>query len=203
MRRCTPPIGVSLLELIVSIGIAVLIGGVVLTLNLDQLRFSRLAQERSEIENSTRLALNRMVKAIRDAQPSATGAFPLITAGTQGLTFYANTDVDAGIELVRFFLNGTLIQRGIIQPVGSPATYPAGNEVITTVTTNIRNGAAPVFEYFDENYLGTGAPLSQPVTVSDIRLVRVTLIVDANTAATPPASTLTTYIQLRNLKDNF
>lgn len=203
MPRLLRPSGVSLIELIVVIGIAALLGGVVLTLNYDQLRFFHLAQARSEIENSTRLALGRTVKTIRDAQPTANGGYPIVTAGTQTLTFYANVDADADIEEVRFFLNGTLLQRGVIQPVGLPATYPAGNEVVTTITTNVQNGAAPVFEYFDKNYLGSGAPLAQPVTLADLRLVRLTLVVDATPTQPPPASTLTTYVQLRNLKDNY
>lgn len=195
--------GVTLLELIITIGIGVALGGTLFVWNLEQLRAQRLATQRSEIENSTRLALRRVVKTIREAQPSGTGAYSIAQADPQTLVIYANTDADSGIERVRYFLSGTELRRGLIEPVGQPPTYPLGNEVLSIVSVNIQNGASPVFEYFDKNYLGSGPPLTQPVTVGDIRLVRMTLVVDADTTQPPTASTLVTNIQFRNLKDNY
>ncbi|MBI3115571.1 MAG: hypothetical protein HYZ09_03745 [Candidatus Kerfeldbacteria bacterium] len=197
------PRGILLIELIIAMGVASLIGGIILGLNIDQLRLYRFAQERSEIENSTRLAIGRVIRIIRDAAPSNTGAFPILTADAQTLTLFANIDADADVERVRFFLNGTLLQRGVIQPVGDPAVYLTANEVVSTVTTNVRNGAAPVFEYFEETYLGSGSPLTQPVDENDVRLVRMTLTVDVDPASEPVASTLSTLTQLRNLKENY
>lgn len=203
IRRLRQPRGISFVELLVTISIAVVLGGIIMSLNLEQIRSYRLGSQRSEIESSTRLAIRRVVKSIRDAQPSATGGFAIVQANPQTLIFYANIDGDPGIERVRFFLNGANLQRGYIEPVGTPATYPSGTEVVSTVAPNVRNGASPVFEYFDKNYLGSGPPLSQPVTLTDIRLVRVTLSVDNDLNQPPQASTLTTDVQLRNLKDNY
>ena len=101
---------------------------------------------------------------------------------------------------MRYFLNGTSLQRGIVIPSGSPLGY-TNSETITTLLTNITN-TTTIFNYYDTSYDGTTASLTIPVDVSVIRLVKITLTVDNNTNLPPPAVTFTTQVSLRNLKDN-
>lgn len=195
------PRGVSLLELLVVIGITTLLGLFILQLQLQQVQSYRAAVSHGEAENAIRLAQRRLIKVIRSAQPSGTGAFAIVQAQAQTLLFYANNDADPDIERIRYSLAGTSLRQGVVQPVGEPPVYLDANEVTSTVTTNIRNGAGPLFEYFDDTFTGAGAPLSQPVTATEVRLVRLIFTADDNPSADPPATTTTTYVRFRNLND--
>ncbi len=139
-------------------------------------------------------------KEIRTASTSDTGAYTISTATATTFTFYSDIDNDGLKERVRYFLSGTNFRKGVIKPTGSPLSYVVGNEVVTTMLQNVTNTS--VFEYFDKNYDGTTAPLSSPVTISSIRLVKATLSTDKDPNRSPGITTFSTQVSIRNLKDN-
>ena len=107
-------------------------------------------------------------------------------------------------EQIRYFLSDKDLKRGIIKPSGSPLSYNSANEQISTLVTGINNGVSPIFEYFDSSYTGTSTPLVQPVQITQVRLVRVTLKIeeDTNPTKTIGPVIVTSQVFLRNLKDN-
>jgi type II secretory pathway pseudopilin PulG len=139
-------------------------------------------------------------REIRTASTADTGAYTISTATGTAFTFYSDIDNDGLKERVRYFLNGTIFQKGVIKPTGSPLTYNVANEVISTMLQNVTS--TTVFEYYDKNYDGTTAPLSSPVTISSIRLVKVTLSTDKDPNRSPGITTFSTQVSIRNLKDN-
>jgi len=88
------------------------------------------------------------------------------------------------------------LKRGIIKPVGSPATYPPEQEKITVITSYVRN-APPIFEYYDEN----GNKIEDyPARLKDTKIMKVFLVVNVDPNKPPVEYQLQSFVQLRNLK---
>lgn len=147
--------------------------------------------------------LNTMVKEIRAASEASDGSYPVVTAGTSTLTFFSDIYANGVEEEVTYFLSSTTLKKAVFVPTGVPLTYPTATTTTLILASNVRNGTSTnVFDYFDSNYTGTSSPLTQPVNISAIRLVRITLVLDANTTRPLPAVTYTSQVSIRNLKDN-
>jgi prepilin-type N-terminal cleavage/methylation domain-containing protein len=93
---------------------------------------------------------------------------------------------------------GNELKKGVIEPVGEPATYPADQEQLSIVTSYVRN-VPPIFRYYDEN----GNELTQlPAKLEDTKLMRIFLVVNIDPNRPPDEFQLESFVQLRNLKDN-
>jgi len=87
-------------------------------------------------------------------------------------------------------------KKGVIEPVGSPATYPLDQEKVTVLSSFVRN-TPPIFEYFDSN----GNKIEDyPARLADTKLMKVYLVVNVNLNRPPNDFELESWVQLRNLK---
>lgn len=87
-------------------------------------------------------------------------------------------------------------RKGVIQPVGNPATYPSGQEQIYVLSSFVRN-VPPIFEYFNAQ----GNKITEyPARLIDTKLMKVFLSVDQGPDRNPPPFELESSVQLRNLK---
>ena len=150
--------------------------------------------------NNGRSALKTMVAEIRTASTADTGAYVIALATSASFTFYSDIDNDGLKEKVRYFVNGSTLQKGVIKPTGIPLTYNAANEKITILIPYVTN--ASIFDYYDKNYDGTGAALTSPVNIALIRLVKITVNIDKDPNQAPVTTVLSTQVSIRNLKDN-
>jgi hypothetical protein len=50
--------------------------------------------------------------------------------------------------------------------------------------------------------MGTSSPITQPVTPTDVRLIKINLIIDVDPNRAPVIKTYTSQVSIRNLKDN-
>ena len=194
--------GFTLLETVIAVAI---LGLIVLAVGLMQgniFRFNTTLNNQLTGQYESRQAIEKIIAEARVAATAGNGAYPLESVQNTSFIFYSNVDSDSGIERIRYFVSGTTLRRGIIEPVGSPVTYPSANETITTVLNNLVNGATPVFSYYNTNYTGIEPPLSQPVDARVVRFLAVTLIVDKDLTRPPAALQTRSGINLRNLKDN-
>lgn len=141
-----------------------------------------------------------MVREIREAAYSENGDFPLVSAGQYSFTFFSDIDHDGGVERVRFFLDGTTLKRGVINPVGVPAVYDTGSETISRVSEYIRNQSVsvPIFRYYN----AAGTEVTSTGDLPDITFVTVSLIVNVTVSTLPREYTLTSSAALRNLRPN-
>jgi len=90
-------------------------------------------------------------------------------------------------------------KKGVTNPTGTPPQYVAENEEITVLSMYVRN-APPIFQYFDEN----GNEITElPARLIDTRLMKVYLVVNIDPNRAPSDFSLESYVQLRNLKENF
>ncbi len=194
--------GFSALETLVAVGITGLIVVAVGTFQGNIFGLNTSLSNQLTGQNEARRVLEEITQGLRVATVAGNGSFPLDTVTATTLTYYANNDSDAGIERVRYFLSGTNLQRGVIQPSGNPVIYNPASEVVTTIMEGVANGAVPVFTYYDATYAGSGAALTQPVSAVAVRYVHVTLVIDKDINRPPASFRMEGGVSIRNLKDN-
>ena len=194
--------GVSLLEVVIALGIFAAATVVTSTYIFQGYTANRYALEMSDAVEHARTGIAAMAREVREARFAENGDYPIVLADAQTFTFYSDLDSDAALERVRYFLSGTNLQKGVIEPVGSPAAYPSGNEVVTTVSQYVRNAAEPVFTYYTGSYPTVTTPLSTPADPSLTRLIILHLKINIDPFTAPGDFTLDQAIHLRNLKDN-
>lgn len=181
----------------------IIVGLAVWTFQKDIFVTNSTLSESASLITEVRQTFKTMMVEIRSASISSTGAYPLAAATGTSFIFYSDIDDDGLKERIRYFVDGSTLKKGVIKPTGNPLSYNPSNEVITTAVNNLANGAQPVFEYYDENYDGDDPPLTSPVNLLAVRLVKVTIKVDKNPTRPPAAVTMVTQVSVRNLKDNF
>ncbi len=194
--------GFTVIEILVSIFILTLIGLAVFSFAKNIFSLNRITSDSLTAQGEARRALKSMSAEIRTASPSSLGAYALAQTATSSFTFYSNVDNDSLKERIRYFLDGTTLKRGIIKPSGTPLTYNPANEVISELIHDVANATTSIFSYYDENYDGTTQALIEPINISNVRLVKITVVIDKNPQKSLGPMTLTTQISMRNLKDN-
>lgn len=156
----------------------------------------RYSLSQLEAVNRARRSLESMSDDIRNIRDAEGGPNPIDTADSQTLIFYSDIDDDGQTEKVRYFLDNEELKKGVIEP---PYT---GAESISVVISSVANNSDPIFSYYDEDFTGTQAALVTPADVMDVKLIKMTVKVDKNENISPPALTIETYAQPRNLKEN-
>jgi len=194
--------GLTLVELIVTMAICTLIIMAVGLFARDTFYYNDIFSGGLTSYDQARKILQPIASEIRSASPSSLGSYPIEETGNTEFIFFADNNNDGLKERIRYFLSGTSLKKGVIIPSGSPLQYASGNETITDIIDGVRNGSTPIFAYYDTNYNGSTAPLSQPVTIMNVRLIKITLVIDADPNRPPSAVTVTTQVSMRNLKDN-
>ncbi len=192
----------SLVEIIVAVAIASIIFLLVFNFGNDVFSFNSNAQKNLSAQTDARRMLKSIVKELRKASPSSLGSYPIVSASATAVTFFVDVDNDSYKEQVRYFLQGTELKRGVIKPSGLPLSYNPANEKIIILIRDINNGVTPIFEYFDSSYTGVGPSLVQPVQITQIRLVRITVKIEKDPNKSLGPFIVTSQVFLRNLKDN-
>lgn len=197
-------LGFTLPEVLVSIAIFVLIGLAVSSFGRDIFFINSGLQNNLSAQLDGRKILKRFVTELRSASPSSLGSYPIEQAATSSFVFYSNIDTDSYKERLRYYLSGKTLYRGVIKPSGNPLTYSSASEKVEIIIRDVANSTStPIFEYFDDNFTGTSSPLTYPISIADIRLVRATVVIDKDSNRPPGPITITTQGTPRNLKDNF
>jgi hypothetical protein len=197
--------GFGLLEIIIAgfIGTVILVAlSGVQRLVAESYNFS--FEEIQAVEEA-RGGIDVMVKEIREAQPSEDGGYPIEQATDQEFIFYADEDNDDRIERVRYYLDGSSLTKGTINPTNDiPAQYPVNSESTKVVADYIQNGSDPIFYYYNGEWplSGSGNPLDTPSRLIDTKYMRVFLVVNVDPNRVPQSSELSSGVQLRNLKTN-
>lgn len=195
--------GFSLAEIVVVVGILGMIMVAVSGFQRDVFVNTKFASDSLSTTQDSRNILRMMVRELRTSSSGNDGSYPLITAATSTISFYSDVDADGLKDKVRYYIATTTLKKGLIKPTGSPLTYVAANEVFSTLAYNLKNSTStPLFEYYDNAYAGTSSPLTQPVNISNVRLVKINLMVDVDPNKSPNVRTYTSQVNLRNLKDN-
>jgi prepilin-type N-terminal cleavage/methylation domain-containing protein len=190
MRR-----GFTLVETLMAIALTALV-----SLALAQmLRYfyvtNAYALQESQAVASARRAIEDSMRALREASYGADGAYPIRSAGTSSLAFFADVDGDGTVEAVSYALVGNTLYEAVTEPAG--ASYAGQSPATSTIAAYVTNDAAtPVFTYYD----AAGEALSAPVDIAEIASVETRVVVDVNVNRAPVAFTLASEATLRNLR---
>jgi hypothetical protein len=152
-------------------------------------------------------ATNKIVTQLRSVRQADNGDFPVESGDSFDLKVYIDIDNDGVTERVHYFLDqaNDQLKVGITNPTGAtPVTYPANDDSVSVMTNYVVNAnGEPVFYYYNKNYPGdtVNNPLTTPINVEDVRLIRVHLFVNIDPIRAPNNINIESFADLRNLKN--
>ncbi|MFW5887537.1 MAG: type IV pilus modification PilV family protein [Bacteriovoracia bacterium] len=194
--------GFTLIEILISIAILVAIISLVGAFQADVFSLNGIIQSGLQNQSEAKKIIRPFANEVRSAAPSNLGSYPLIETASTTFSFYSDTDSDGLREMIKYSLDDGTFKKTSITPTGQPLEYDVDNEETIQVIEDVTN--TDIFTYYDSNYDGATSsnPLPQPVTNSDVRLVKINLIIDSDPNKPPEPIEITTQVSIRNLKDN-
>jgi len=196
--------GMTLMEILIVMGIFVLVGGAIASFSRDVFILSGTVRNSLAAQQDARNVLRHAIAEIRTASISNTGSYPLAATEANRLKFYSDNDGDGIKEEIHYYLanSGKTLKKDVLKPTGSPLQY-VGASTTSILINDLKNGVIPIFDYYDKNYDGTTAPLTLPlIDVLSVRLIKVTIVVEADPNRAPVPLVVTSQAMMRNLKDN-
>ncbi len=195
--------GITLLEVLISVAILSMMILTASTFQRDVFSLNTNLQSSLNAQLDARHLVKVMVAELRKTIQSSAGAYPIELASSTAVTFYSDVNNNGSIDRVRYFQSGSTIKKGVVTPTGNPLTYNSNNEVVTTLINSVVSSSSlPIFQYYSSSYTGTTSPLTFPITISSVRLVKITVIIDSDPNRSPVPIIVTSSVNLRNLKDN-
>ncbi len=195
--------GFTFVETIIGVSIFLLISLLISSFARDIFSLNYVLQGNLNAEIDSRHVVKIIVTELREAGPSALGAYAIASATPSNLIFYSDVDNNGIREKVRYFISGTNLKRGVVTPTGSPLVYDDTQEKLSTIISGfVSSSTLPLFQYYPSSYAGTSSPLTIPVDISSIRLVKVAVIIDKDPNRSPISIITTSQVSVRNLKDN-
>lgn len=188
--------GFSLPEMIVVVTIVGMVGVGVSTFIYQMYRGNAYVFEAATSLDNARRGLTVTIENLREASYGEDGSYPIASAATSTITFYADVDQDGPVERIRVYLNNGTMYRGVTNAAGNPRTYAGQTESVQTVIGFVRNSTStPLFIYRDEN----GTQLTAPIDISRVAQVTMDIRVDLNPQRAPNVYNLSGSATLRNL----
>ncbi|MDP2648474.1 MAG: hypothetical protein U1D26_00905 [Patescibacteria group bacterium] len=188
--------GMTLIEALVWIAIFVTAMLALTSSVLYFYRTSDYAIDEASATASAQQGIDRMVRIIREASYASDGAYPVLSIAPDDFVFYADVDTDTQIEKVHFYISGTTLVEGVVNPTGDPPGY-TDPETTSSIAEYVHNADYSVilFTYYDED----GNEVTDFSRVADVRFVTVSLVVDVNPLRSPSFLTLRSSAAMRNL----
>jgi type II secretory pathway pseudopilin PulG len=144
------------------------------------------------------------IRELRIARTGDNAAYALETTDDFEIVFYSDIDHDGQTEKIRYTLSGNQLVKGVIEPTAHPVDYPADQETVKVLSSQIRNDTTPAFYYYNDDWPQDtiNNPLMPSARLSNTKTVRIYLQV--NTEEDDPDSDyiLESYVSIRMLKDN-
>lgn len=196
--------GFTLVETIVAVFLFVGLVGAVSGFAIFFFKNFSFSYEEQQSVNLIHGAVTRISRDIREARTGNQGAWPIISAGDNEFIFYSDVTNDGRTDRVRYFLDGNLLKRGVIEPTQVPVEYPLSQEIITVIASEIDLGGRPLFTYYNGLYPSdmTNNPLPTPSRLLSTRLVTVYLRSNISGNTISDAYEASASVQLRSMKDN-
>lgn len=159
-------------------------------------RTSSYAMQEASAVTSAQHGIDTMVRTIREAAYSSNGAYPIVSFAANDMVFYADVDSDSAIERVHYYLQGTNLYAGVVNPAGDPPTY-TGTEVATVIAENVRNTseALNAFTYYD----ASGIVITDYSNILGLRFVTANIAVDADINKAPDSVIIRSSAAMRNI----
>jgi prepilin-type N-terminal cleavage/methylation domain-containing protein len=197
--------GMTLVEMMVAIAILTIgMGGFTLLFS-KAWTINSFTLEMGQASMIVSQGINKMGGYIRGARQGDDGAYPIKSVSDNDLVIYSDYDKDGITERLHFYKSGQTILMGIRDPSGTmPKTYASGDQQTILIANYIVNDAsAPIFRYYNKNYPGdtSNNPLVVPISVSDVRLMKIFLKININPNRAPDNIETQSFVEIRNLND--
>ena len=194
--------GFTLVETLVTISILTVLmfattSGIV---SLYQTNAHTIAQT-YEIANGRR-GMAALVRDLREMTFGDDGTYPLVSMSSSSIGFYSDIDRDNSVEYVRYYLASTTLYKNVYNATGTPIGYSSTTpDEVYIISEYVRNfeQATSTFLY----YLEDGVRATATSTVTDIRYIEVTMIINVDPYRTPGEFKLTSSAAPSNLKKIF
>jgi hypothetical protein len=148
--------------------------------------------------DTARRGVEQLVRDLREMTYADDGTFPLVSMGSTSIAFFSDIDRDNSVEYVTYTLEGTTLMKRVYNAAGSPPTYdtttPQETQILSEYVQNALQGT-PIFVYYDAE----GDPATATSTVTDIRYVNLSIVVNIDPIRDPGEYTLRSSAALRNL----
>lgn len=190
--------GFTLIEILLAIFIFLVIMAAAVAMFISLFKEQSADSARIASGEKASNAIEKMADEIRKINRGENGNYFFQTVEPQRIVFFSDVDNDSLTEKIEYVLNGTEIERKVIEP-GAALDY-AGAAATSIVADNVRNGASAVFTYYDSSYTGLGSPMD-PVVAADISLVGINLDINTNLSSLTSPIHIETKIHPRNLKN--
>lgn len=199
--------GMTLVEMLIAMFIFVMIMfGSTFLLSQIYKRYG-FAMEQGMSTHAVQHSLKIILEEIRGVRQSDAGSYPIEEADNNSFIVFSDLDKDGTTERVHYFLENEEIKKGVTEPSGTPPSYPEGDQTVSLITEHVVNTAGqPLFYYYNGDYPvdQVNNPLSTPVSpISDIRMVKIDIYYNLDPNRSPDNVRLESYVELRNLKDNW
>lgn len=148
--------------------------------------------------------VQKTVDVARRARQSDNGIYPIVSANNNDFVFYSDIDKDGATERVHYYRDGNSLVVGTAKPAGAPPVYPAGDQSVQVIANYIANDVGhPIFSYYDENYPADtiNNPMATPASVSDVRMVKIHLMINIDPDNAPDYINIQSFAALRNLNE--
>lgn len=193
--------GFTLIETVMTIGIATLAIGVIGTFVISSYRYINNSFGRTLAITNAKKVINTFSRELREAIQADDGSYLLSSPEDFEITFYSDIDTDDDVEKIRYFLEDNKLKKETTNPIEAVYGSPDTTKIISSY---VQNDTVPLFYFYDRTYKGqaTATPLTTPILVDDISLIRligIKIILDADTRDAS-SMTLETKAKLRNLE---
>ncbi|MDB5238332.1 MAG: hypothetical protein JWM46_602 [Candidatus Kaiserbacteria bacterium] len=199
MKQLSRTRGFTLLETVVWVGMFTMVMVAIVTTLIFFYRTSNYTIQEASAVASAQHGMDLMVRTMREAAYSSSGAYPIVSIAPDDIVFYADVDSDSAIERVHYYLSGTNVFQGILDPSGDPPVY-TGSETASAISDYVRNTSqgTVTFLYYDSG----GALISDYSKIGSVRFITVNVGVDVDTNRSPTPIYLRSSAALRNIVGN-
>ncbi len=202
MKRAPSHRGFTLTEMIVVIALFTLLLLAIMNAVTEIYKYNSVTIEQSNEIEVARRGLLTWVRDAREMTFAANGAFPIGRVENHRMGFYSDIDKDFNVEYVEYVLATTTLYKYTYEPVGNPPVYstttPTRTEILSQYVQNLSQGQV-TFRYYND----AGTLLASPAAmISDIRYIRINLIVNIDPLRSPGEFMLQGSAAPRNIKEN-
>ena len=192
--------GSTLIEIIIGASFVALIVALLIYVGFSLTSFNINFMKSFEPQFELQYVVQNMIKEIRTMRQSSVGSYPISQAASSTFIFFSDIDADGVVERFKYFVSGNALKKGILVPTGNPLIYNEANEETFDILHNLKIGTSSVFNYYDANYSGSEAPLSFPINIPDVKLIKAQFTITKSDGT----ATTTSVIELtpRELRDN-
>lgn len=201
-RNKRSQLGFSLTETIVVVALFTVVSLAIMESIITFYRVNGYTIAQSAQVDTARRGMEQLVRDLREMTFADDGTFPLVITEAYRVGFFSDIDRDNSVEYIEYQLGtSTMLTKRVFNATGSPPVYHGTGtpDATYTVSEYVQNNlqATPVFVYYDMN----GNPAVATTTMTDIRYVQLSIIVNIDPVRDPGEFMLRSSASLRNLKN--